>query len=73
MSEHNLKKQSQFLDGQYGTMLIITMTYGDFNGWKRRKNKAKQSQFVRSTYCVLRTAKRYLKKQSQFSSRKGVV
>jgi hypothetical protein len=35
-------------------------------GSAARKNKAKQSQFTRSAFCVVRIAKRNLKKQSQF-------
>ena len=40
----HLKKQSQFAGGQNGVKLVQTMDYGDSNGWRRRKNKANQSQ-----------------------------
>jgi hypothetical protein len=35
-----LKKQSQFLEGQNDVNLVMTRIYGDFNGRRRRKNKA---------------------------------
>jgi hypothetical protein len=38
---------------------------------KQTQFKAKQSQFIRIAYCVLRSAKGNLKKQSQFTP-KGV-
>jgi hypothetical protein len=41
-----LKKQSQFTDEQIVAILLITMVYGDFNIFERRKNKAKQSQIM---------------------------
>ena len=44
-----------------------------FGGFGQRKTKPIQSQFVRIAYCVMRIAKRHLKKQSQFvSARIGV-
>jgi len=44
MRKSNLKKQSQFTEGQNGVMPVISMFYGDFGLRGRRKNKAKQSQ-----------------------------
>jgi hypothetical protein len=40
-----LKKQSQSQNDKIGVILALTMSYGDFSRWRRRKNKAKQSQF----------------------------
>jgi hypothetical protein len=34
-----LKKQSQFVEGQNDVKLVLTMVYGDFNDFGRRKNK----------------------------------
>jgi hypothetical protein len=34
-----LKKQSQFLEGHNNVKSVLTMVYGDFGGWKQRKNK----------------------------------
>ena len=42
----NLKKQTQFSNGQIGVKLIMIMVCGDSNGLRQRKNKAKQSQFL---------------------------
>ena len=50
----DLKKQSQFAGGQIDRMLVITRVYGDLDNLRQRKNKAKQSQFVRSAFCGLR-------------------
>ncbi|MFX0200283.1 MAG: hypothetical protein ACFFCW_29540, partial [Candidatus Hodarchaeota archaeon] len=41
-----LKNKANLADGQIDAMQAITMIYGDFNGRRQRKNKAKQSQFV---------------------------
>jgi len=41
----NLKKQSQFLKGENVAMSSLSMVYVDFDGLRRRENKAKQSQF----------------------------
>jgi len=41
-----LKKQTQFLQGQNDVKSVLIMVYGDFNGPRRRKNKAKQSQYA---------------------------
>jgi len=46
--KNNLKKQSQFVKEQIGVKSVIIMVYGDFNGLRRQKNKAKQSQSVRN-------------------------
>ena len=43
-SEHDLKKQSQFSEGQNDVKTETIRTYGDFNGRRRWKNKANQSQ-----------------------------
>jgi len=43
----DLKKQSQFAKGQ-NVKSVSIMSYGDFGGPMRRKNKAKQSQFLQS-------------------------
>jgi hypothetical protein len=40
-----LKKQSQFLNGQISIIIYIERDYEDFHALRRRKNKAKQSQF----------------------------
>jgi len=39
-----LKKQSQFFKGQNDVKSMLTIVYGDFNGPRQLKNKAKQSQ-----------------------------
>jgi hypothetical protein len=64
--EHNLKKQTQFMKGQHDVKSILTMGYGNIGGSVRRKNKA---NLFRTEYCVMRIAKRNLKKQSQFFER----
>jgi len=46
--------------------IYIKGGYAEFYPLNAAKNKAKQSQLYRSTFCVLRTAKMNLKKQSQF-------
>jgi len=46
MRKSNLKKQSQFAKGQNDVKLALTMVYRDIGGLGRRKNKAKQSQFI---------------------------
>ena len=40
-----MKKQSQFIEGQNNATSLQAMIYGDFNGRRLRKNKAKQTQF----------------------------
>jgi hypothetical protein len=40
-----LKKQSQFAESQIDAILAITTAYGDLDDRRRRKNKAKQTQF----------------------------
>jgi hypothetical protein len=42
-----LKKQSQFLKGENDVNLTLTMVYGDFGQFWRRKNKA-NSKFTLS-------------------------
>ena len=42
----HLKKQSQNFKGQNDVKSILTMVYGDFDEPDRRKNKAKQTQFI---------------------------
>ena len=37
---YDLKKQSQFSQGQIGAKSVITIVYGDFDGPGRRENKA---------------------------------
>ena len=37
---NDLKKQSQFQNGQNDVKSIITMVYGDYDGQGQRKNKA---------------------------------
>ena len=51
MTEHNLKKQSQFAKGQNGVKSVLIMSYGDFDGPRRRKDKpnSKPNKFVLST------------------------
>jgi len=38
--KRELKKQSQFVNGQNDVKSILTMSYGDFDGPGRRENKA---------------------------------
>ncbi|MGB2864435.1 MAG: hypothetical protein WBC05_13995, partial [Sedimentisphaerales bacterium] len=45
MKKSDLKKQSQFPKGQNDVKSILIMGYGDFDGSRQRKNKAKQTQF----------------------------
>ena len=52
----NLKKQSQFASGQIGVKSYLKGVYGNIAAWEARKNKAKQSQFCRSGFWVVRTA-----------------
>ena len=52
----NLKKQSQFADGQISVKSYVKGDYGKFPLCGSRKNKANQSQFTRSVFCVLCTA-----------------
>jgi len=40
LTESDLKKQSQFFDGQNDVKSILTMVYGDFCGPRLRENKA---------------------------------
>jgi len=40
-----LKKQSQFARGQIGVKYYMKGDYEEFHALRRRKNKAKQSQF----------------------------
>jgi len=40
----DLKKQSQFSEGQNVAMPVMIIVYGGFIGKEQRKNKAKQSQ-----------------------------
>jgi len=65
----NLKKQTQFQNGQNGAKSVITMVYGDLNDLGQRKNKANskpnKANLFRIEYCVMHIAKRNLKKQSQ--------
>jgi hypothetical protein len=64
----NLKKQSQCQNGKNDVNSLIARIYEGFYGFGRfwaTKNKAKQSQYYRSEFGVLRTATRILKKQSQ--------
>ena len=76
-----MKKQSQFLKGQMSLSIYVKGDYEEFHALRRRKYKAKQSQFIRIEYsvspqdalrrspkdCVMRIAKWNLKKQTQFS------
>ncbi|MES0447697.1 MAG: hypothetical protein ABUJ92_14280 [Desulfobacterales bacterium] len=48
LTEHNLKKQSQFTNGQFGANSLLKGDYVEFHALRRQKNKAKQSQFPRS-------------------------
>ena len=41
MKKGDLKKQSQFLTGQNDVKSVFTVIYGDCNGPRPRKNKAK--------------------------------
>jgi hypothetical protein len=45
MTEHDLKKQSQFADAEMNVKSVNTMDYDDFAALRLRKNKANQSQF----------------------------
>jgi len=40
MTDHDLKKQSQFIKGQNNAKSLQAMVYGDFNGRRLLKNKA---------------------------------
>jgi len=46
----DLKKQTQFLNGQNDAKSMLTMVYGDFDGPERRKNKA-NLLVLRDAYC----------------------
>ena len=63
----NLKKQSQFSNGQNDVKSILIMVYGDFDGPRRRKNKAKQTQF--SYFPVAKPAKHALYSENSNSLR----
>lgn len=65
--KHDLKKQSQFLDGQNDVKLAQAMAYRDYIRKTQRKNKANSLAFgvPRSEDCV-KMRKSNLKKQSQF-------
>jgi len=48
-----LKKQSQFIGGQIALNSYLKGYYDKITTYEARKNKPKQSQFVRIAYCVL--------------------
>jgi hypothetical protein len=62
MTEHDLKKQSQFAKGATDVKSSVTGDYSDFSGLGLRKNRASQSQSQNRNhqtecgplYCVLR-------------------
>jgi len=57
LKEHKLKKQSQFENWQIGVNSYKKGIYDNIIASSARNNKPKQSQFIRSEYCVQRSAK----------------
>jgi hypothetical protein len=60
-----VKKQTQFWNTKVNVTVVDTRNYEDILQFQGRKNKANS---FRIEYCVMRIAKRNLKKQSQFSN-----